>query len=168
MRKEELTQEELKQLIEYDSETGIFYSLKRNKKKPVGHIIEGHIGIDINSYKYMAQRLAFLYMEGYFPENKIIHINGIKIDNRWNNLKEATHKCVIQCALGNKLVRGVSWREKIKRYVVNLKNNDKLIQLRFKTFNEAVKKRYELEQKYFTCGCEQSSAYKYLKENNLL
>lgn len=41
------------------------------------------------SEKIMAHRAAFMIMEGRFP-TMIDHINGVRTDNRWRNLREVT------------------------------------------------------------------------------
>jgi len=106
--KEELTQEELKQLLHYNSETGIFTWKERpnNSFKSVkgtswnvkfaGKITGslntiGYLTICINNKAYYAHRLAWLYVYGYFPKDKIDHINGIKKDNRIENLRECNN-----------------------------------------------------------------------------
>lgn len=39
---------------------------------------------------YKVHRLIWLYVKGNFPDRNIDHINGIKDDNTWGNLREAT------------------------------------------------------------------------------
>jgi len=51
----------------------------------------GYVGIRIDYVSYLAHRLAFLYMEGYIP-TEVDHINHIPSDNRWENLREVSHK----------------------------------------------------------------------------
>ena len=88
-----LTQERLKELLHYDPETGLFTRLKSLGKSKVGNIAgclnpEGYIQIKINYVLYRAHRLAFLYMTGKLPYDDVDHINGIRHDNKWSNLRE--------------------------------------------------------------------------------
>ena len=91
-----LTQEQLKELFHYSPETGIFTRLKTTTGKnkagtiPGGDKSTGYIRIAINGKYYQAHRLAWLYMTGDFPKNCIDHINMIKTDNSWGNLRGAT------------------------------------------------------------------------------
>jgi len=94
----DLTQQELKRLVTYNPKTGIFTC---NKEGAIGGRKEGQILGSPNSRgylclrvagkKYLAHRLAWLFMKGKFPEKLVDHINRNKQDNRWNNLREADH-----------------------------------------------------------------------------
>jgi len=92
-----LTQERLKEVLSYDSTTGLFiWAVSRGKLKngatagynrPDGY---NHIKLD---YKYYyTHRLAWLYVYGEFPENEIDHINQNRSDNRISNLREANRQ----------------------------------------------------------------------------
>jgi len=94
-----LTQQRLKELYIYNPETGLFYSkgVAGGACKKSGEIIgslrkDGYVSIKITTNGKMiahkAHRLAFLYMNGEFPKESTDHINGIKSDNRWCNLRE--------------------------------------------------------------------------------
>ena len=91
-----ITQSELKEILHYDPDTGIFtgIEIKRGCRKNglAGYLKqEGYIQIKIFGKIYPAHRLAWLYTHGSFPINDIDHINGIRNDNRIINLREATH-----------------------------------------------------------------------------
>jgi len=91
-----ITQQELKELLHYNPETGIFTrKTKVNRNKVIGSIagttdFHGYVAIAIDGKKYKAHRLAWLYMYGKFPDNCIDHINNITTDNRIVNLRDAT------------------------------------------------------------------------------
>jgi hypothetical protein len=48
-----------------------------------------HICID--DVRYRASRLAYFYMKGFWPKNEIDHVNGDTLDDRWENLRQATY-----------------------------------------------------------------------------
>ena len=86
-----LTQEELKNFLVYNKDTGIF-SWKGNPSNRIAGACggNGYRNILINGKSHKAHRLAWLYVTGCFPARLIDHINGVKDDNRWVNLREAT------------------------------------------------------------------------------
>lgn len=90
-----LDQHVLKEHLNYDSDTGfldwISPSGNGDSKSLAGcEHHTGYIYIRLGGSIYPAHRLAWLYMTGKWPENQIDHINGIKNDNRFCNLREAT------------------------------------------------------------------------------
>jgi len=92
-----LTTKELKAVLDYAPDSGIFTWLVDSKRKPKGSEAgsnhgNGYVRIVIDGVKYYAHRLAFLYMTGEFPTNICDHINRDKSDNSWNNLRDVTYK----------------------------------------------------------------------------
>ena len=97
-----ISQQELRERLGYDSETGVFIWLtKVAKRVSIGDVAgsrdtDGYIRIKINGKKYSAHRLAWFHVHGYFPEHEIDHMNGVRDDNRLNNLREVTRVCNMQ------------------------------------------------------------------------
>jgi hypothetical protein len=93
-----LTAERLRELLHYDPETGVWTWRKlpiKNQLKPGGRAgtadSGGYVQIRIDGPKYGAARLAWLYMRGCWPEAEIDHKDGNRSNNRWSNLREASH-----------------------------------------------------------------------------
>ena len=92
-----ITQEQVRELFDYNPETGIFtWKVSRKgskgKGKPAGtETHKGYVDVCIDGKKYGLHRLAFLYMVGKVP-GCVDHKNTIKSDNRWENLREATYE----------------------------------------------------------------------------
>lgn len=93
-----LTQAELKKYVHYDPLTGIFTRLIATCGKiKVGQVAgnksnqDGYLEFRVLRREYKAHRLAWLYMFGYFPPQRPDHKNGIRTDNRIDNIRPATH-----------------------------------------------------------------------------
>lgn len=90
-----LTQQQLKALLDYDPDTGVFrHKLVRQRTVAgaiAGHLnVLGYIRITIYGRRWMAQRLAWLYVNGMWPEEYVDHINGNRSDNRIANLRSCS------------------------------------------------------------------------------
>jgi hypothetical protein len=96
MAKTDITAELLRELLNYNPETGQFTRAKDIKFGPksgdhAGFVSRsGYVIIKIYRKAFKAHRLAWLYTYGSLPACGIDHINGIKHDNRIANLREAS------------------------------------------------------------------------------
>lgn len=89
-----ITQARLKEVLKYDSQTGIFIWLQTRNPRAVkgdraGCLSKGYYRIRVDGKYYPAHRLAWLYVTGKMPVDEIDHINRIGADNRFDNLREA-------------------------------------------------------------------------------
>lgn len=92
----DLTAERLRELLSYDPDTGLFrwrsFRAPGHKAGSVagGYCAYGYIRIGVGQERHKAHRLAFLYMTGTYPPDDVDHINGVRDDNRWQNLRQVT------------------------------------------------------------------------------
>jgi hypothetical protein len=158
----------VRQLLDYDRETGLFfwrartgpYSTRWNARfagSQAGWVISaGYIGIKIHDRNFPAHRLAFVIVEGLWPD-VVDHLNGDPGDNRWVNLRNTTsagnsrnqrrHK-------SNSSGRtGVSWNKVRSRWTAQIKIKGRSINLgMFDDFDSAVEARVCAEKKYGFTG----------------
>lgn len=88
-----LTQERLKEVLYYNPHVGVFVwrhnSPRRRRGSAAGSPVRGYIRIAIDGKVYGAHQLAWLYVNGRFPEYQIDHVDGDKSNNLISNLRDA-------------------------------------------------------------------------------
>ena len=93
-----LSPEQLRSILAYDAETGLFTWLteRGNFVRPgriAGTITpDGYLRIVINKKSYAAHRLAWAHVTGDWPNLIIDHIDRDKLNNRFSNLRLVTPK----------------------------------------------------------------------------
>ena len=126
---------ELKRLLDYNPDTGAFtWKVNRNGYgggvKP-GDVAEnlndsGYIVIRPGAKHYRAHRLAWLFMTGEWPTFEIDHINGVRTDNRWCNLRRSCREHNAQNIGGPRSDNtsgylGVHWNTRRGKWVAQIK-----------------------------------------------
>ena len=172
-----LTQKKLKQILNYDPLTGEFIWIVTLSNHAIAGSVAGCLNklgytqIRISGKNYLAHRLAWLYVYGYFPEHDIDHKDRNKSNNKIINLRHATRQCNIKNSglrcTNTSGIKGVSWHKQSDKWRVQIKVNNKQHHLGFFTdFTEAVCTRLAAEQCLGWPSCDSNtSANQYV--NNL-
>lgn len=135
----------ISKLVSYDPITGI---MTRNS---TGKIIgteqkNGYLYGFIDGKLRLVHRVAYLLMTGSSPENDIDHINRIRSDNRWLNLRAATRKeNLCNKTSTRKLPKNV-YLHKSGRYRVKMKIENKTIHFGyFESLEDASDKAIQIQ-----------------------
>ena len=137
----------------YSPQTGMIYRSRSRSSSKVApcnafNKMSGYRTLRLKKANYLQHRLAFVFMGEEIPEGmEVDHKNGIRHDNRWNNLRIAT-KSENQC-------NRKSHRDGRERYIdfFEARNQYRIRKFLkgelghfglFKTLEEAVKRRDDL------------------------
>jgi len=124
-----LTQQLLKEYVNYDPTTGIFTWRKKTGKGKIGARVGskhscGYLEARIAGHRCFLHRAAWIYVTGNEPKY-IDHINGQRDDNRWDNLREATNQQNVAHRINKNRnntsgIRGVYFSKKNQKWIANI------------------------------------------------
>jgi hypothetical protein len=156
----QLSAEELRRLLDYDPETGVFtWRANRGPNARAGATAgnlnhHGYIQIVVCRRKYQAHRLAWLHVYGKWPPHDIDHINLDRCDNRLANLRSATRSENLANtsvrADNTSGVKGVSWHKQRGKWAARARINGKYAHLGlFENRQEAAAAYARATENYF-------------------
>lgn len=144
MAKPILPVEKLRQLVHYCPDTGVFTRLvttspnaKKGDRCGNEPIQNGYCLIRIAGTQYKAHRVAWAYMTGEWPSGVIDHINGIKHDNRFTNLRDTSksinrqNQRTVRSDNLSSGVTGVSWCRHHNKWKAYIRVDGKLRHLKY-------------------------------------
>lgn len=137
-----LTQARLRELLNYDQDSGRFTWKVSRPRCKAGTLAgtprpDGYIQISIDKKLHLAHRLAWLYVHGHFPPDQIDHRNSNRADNHLTNLRPATQQqnnFNVDVRSHNQLgIKGVCFRKdlKEKKFKAQISLNNRLYHLGF-------------------------------------
>ena len=179
MAADHLSAATLRELIDYDPKAGVFtwkrrpLSMFKNLRaceawngryahKLAGGLSGlGHISIRVNDRAFWAHRLAFLHMTGQWPQDEVDHINGVKTDNRYANLRDvsgAVNRQNIRLPLRTRksdLPLGVYHHARLVKtpFSASLHVGDRNMFLGYHATAEAAHEAYVIAKRIYHAGC---------------
>lgn len=152
-----VTQDRLKELMDYDPLTGIFTRKKRTAmRQKIGEAVgvemkKGYLKCGIDNKEYFMHRLAWLFMTGDIP-NMVDHINQDKKDNRFSNLRSVTNSQNLRNMSRSKRntsgFTGVSYSNNYQQWVAQIHANGKRMLKRFDLKFDAIECRKAWNKEY--------------------
>lgn len=87
--------EEATRALSYDPETGVITWLESRAQRKAGSEAgcttpKGYRVIGMRNRNARVHQLAWFFMTGEWPTHEIDHKNGVRTDNRWENLRKAS------------------------------------------------------------------------------
>jgi len=155
-----LTPDQIKELLNYDPQTGcLTWKVRTSRRVQVGKTAgckspDGRILVGIFGKLYKAHRVAWAIMTGEWPANQIDHKNQDPSDNRWDNLREATKaqnmRNITRIASNTSGVKGVGWSKAAQKWRAYIRVDGAHHHLGlFEDIEEAKKARKEAESHFY-------------------
>jgi hypothetical protein len=116
-----------------------------NKMKPAGYV-----QVQVDGVNYRAHRLIWYMQTGSWPKGDIDHINGVRDDNRWENLRDVDRMTNLR-NMRQRInpVSGVSKGGRSSNWRAYIQIEGKYVHLGvFDCYCEAVKARKKAEKHY--------------------
>lgn len=126
-----LSRDDLRALFQYDPMSGdLLWKDTRRRGATSGRRAgcidaAGYVVVRVFGRRFKSHRLVWLYVTGETPKGVIDHINGVKSDNRFSNLRDVTVQENLRNMprqTNNKSgLPGVRWEKKVGKWVANIK-----------------------------------------------
>ena len=154
-----VTQLSLRKCIDYNPETGeVRWKITVNNNKAIAGSVagcidtKGYVRIGLANQEYRMHRIIWLYMTGVLPD-EVDHINHVRTDNRWCNLRAVSHKenCrnVSMSSINTSGITGVYYNKARSKWVAQIKIDQQVIYLgSFISIDDAIAARETAELKY--------------------
>lgn len=150
-----LSQDKLKSIFEYEPVTGILRWKEARSNMIKGSIAgsihpSGYKVVTIESESYKLHRIIWIMLFANIPDGFYIdHINGIKFDNRLENLRLATNSQNQQNRPAPKNsssgYRGVTWHKQMQKWMARICHNGKRTTIGFYDNAEDAYEAYKKE-----------------------
>lgn len=138
------TQAEMTMLVSYDPVTGIMKWMDGRQITCTND--KRYLVFKSKGRQFYAHRVAWLLMTGQWPQD-VDHINQIRSDNRWCNLREASRS---QNAINRSIPAGVTFDKRLQRFEARIQKLGRRKRLGyFASFEEAKAARLNAERKLF-------------------
>lgn len=163
----------LRQLIRFEPETGKYFWNPRARdmfereesfktwntryanKETLNNVNKksGYFQVTVSGIRFMAHRVIWAYHHGYWPNDDLDHINGIKTDNRIENLRIVD---AVENGRNRRISRnnksgksGVHWNNRQSKWLAIITVNFKKIYLgTFSKIDDAILAREQAEADY--------------------
>lgn len=153
-----ISQHRLKELLNYNPETGVFTWVRTRGSKALAGSVAGYaepnryINIMLDRKLYKAHRLAWLYMYGVWP-SELDHIDQCKHNNRISNLREVdsskNKQNITWFSHNTSGHKGVTWHKANQKWQAQIKIHGKNVYLgTFSAIEDAVKARQSALSEY--------------------
>ena len=130
--------------VSYDPNSGKFFWIKPKNGRKVGAEAgsvntTGYRIICVNRKRYLAHRLAWFLHYGEWPRSDLDHMNGVKDDNRIDNLRE----CSKSQNQMNRKAKGYSYHKASKKWQARIGHGNKETYLGWFDSESDAKQAYE-------------------------
>lgn len=156
----EVTQQRVKELFDYQPDTGLLVRKSNFKgiRKP-GNVVgstngRGYLRVNVDGQSMYIHRVIWLWAHGELPKGEMDHINHNPSDNRIKNLRvcETNHinkrnRPLLKSNTSG--VNGVNWHKTFNKWMAKIKVDGKAIFLGyFKDLDDAAFARAEADRRY--------------------